>query len=190
MLAANNSTGTVEQHAREAPPLDADRFDDLTVAIGTDRRAVVRGVLAGAVAAMLGRQGIAEAGPTPCGAPGESCKKGCRLLLPSLQKETRQAEGPLQGVRRGGDPCDAERVCLGNGSCAITCHDADPCPAGCACLDGDTARFLCIDTDTICSRLGTCATDEGCPAGYRCQRTGCPGYGDPFPVVCVPLCAG
>ena len=121
MLAANNSTGTVEQHAREAPPLDADRFDDLTVAIGTDRRAVVRGVLAGAVAAMLGRQGIAEAGPTPCGAPGESCKKAADCCSLRCKKK--------RGKRRGRcKACGAAGTRATRSACA-SATGAAPSPA-------------------------------------------------------------
>jgi hypothetical protein len=65
---------------RRRPPegvnVDADRFDELAVSLNAGRRAAVRGLPAGAVAALVGRAtDEPAAGPSGCGDEGATGKK-------------------------------------------------------------------------------------------------------------------
>src|SRR5687767_14936738 len=104
--------------------VDADRFDRMTIALSTPRRAVLRTILAGAVAALLGRGGAAEAGPTSCLAPRAACKKKTDCCSGKCTKKRGKKKGKC-------GPCPAETIsCSERGACI----PFDEC-----CAEGDCA---------------------------------------------------
>jgi hypothetical protein len=144
--------------------MDARRFDAIakSLAVGLARRTVLRGIGAGAAAALLGRGAAADlqaAGSLP---PGARC--------------TRNGE------------CQA-RVCLDNGRCGCASLAAGTqvaCPSGCRCEQVSPGGvFACIVavnfpqsclsecTAATCHALPRCTSNAQCGPKAFCNQSVC-----------------
>jgi hypothetical protein len=148
--------------------LDGDRFDELTIALGARRRTVLRALLAGAGAALVGLDRAGAGGTPACKAPGGTCRKAgdccdTRCKRKRGAKKGRCADCPGGTQYCGGVCCPAGESCFGG---ACTCGAAS-CPGG--CCGGGVCRPGTAD--------GACGTDGGacaaCEDGRRCVGGQC-----------------
>ena len=148
--------------------MDGQRFDEMTIALGTRRRAVLGALLAGGLGAVLGRT-PAEAGPPACKAPGQVCTKRGDCCATPCKKKRGKKQGRCKACGGGraycnGVCCAAGEDCRGG---ACTCAGAS-CPGG--CCGGGT---ICVSppTDAQCGTNG--AACVACATGQRCQGGAC-----------------
>ena len=144
-----------------------ERFDEIAVALGGHRRTVLGALLAGAGAALVGRD-PAGAGPSTCKPPGQACRKpptaarpGARRSKASPPAAARRAgrAAVLRGrLLRGGEGCfgDACGACL---ALQANCTDAAQC-----CQD---------DGALACGPIGNLGQGQCCrPFGGACSTPG------------------
>jgi hypothetical protein len=143
--------------------VDADRFDELAVSLTAGRRAVVRRVLVGAVAALVARGGTAKAGAPLCGDKGAPCKQKTECCSGKCKKKQGKKKGKCQACPSGTIACPSLGACQG------CCGDGD-CPTGVSCVSG---ACDCPSKTTFCRGRGvaqccdpqdTCDPDRGCTA--------------------------
>jgi hypothetical protein len=85
--------------------------------------------------------------------------------------------------------CPADRICLGNGSCAEVCVFGS-CPAGCECGWSDEGPQTCYTNVSTCLQIPqVCASTAECPPGQFCQGSSC-GPGGSQQNRCWPICTG
>ena len=166
-------------------PVDADRFDALVFALGSDRRALLRSLLPG-VAALLG-QSAGLVGAAGCQSPGTTCTKGRDCCSGACKKKRGRTKGFCQ-------PCPAGSVyCAGGGGACVTgvCCPASDCVAGQTCCPAgqDCVSGICTCEGGSCSgccdgtqcRSGTSEAACGangvacvaCSSGQACQNGAC-----------------
>lgn len=138
--------------------MDAIRFDRLT------RRLVLGGLTAGALDALLGRDGAASKKKTP------SKRKRCRK-----KKRTFCA----------GRCCPKGRRCE-NAACVASCSPAVDCVntggfcggaviGDCICRATPSGASACIgEPELLCATLTPCSAAEACPRGQVCAVCSCP----------------
>jgi len=90
--------------------MDANRLDDLVVALSLHRRIALRTMLAGATAALLGRVEAAVAGLPVCKAPGDSCKKAIECCSNGCKKKRGRRNGKCRARVVGTGDCAARGV--------------------------------------------------------------------------------
>jgi hypothetical protein len=152
------------------------RFDELTRALGrgTSRRRVVKGLLAGVVAAVVGKTSV----PAPAVAAGGTCSSQTytKCLSDSkLQYDSLTAHcGTTDGPQWAGNAC-AIVATLWYARAIDQCQRAQ-CPKGMSCVDDHCCRGEnCCQSDQIhCPGPGTgLSGGTCCPAGTTCCEGGC-----------------
>lgn len=175
--------------------MDDRRFDELTRQVGelVDRRSTIKGVVGGALAALLGSVGLAEAGHRDrrrrrrrdrggregdrCGGNDGDCRRGLRCC-----------SRRCRDIRNDPDNCGdcavrcrgSDRVCR-NGGCFITCSgtagicNTSACGTDCGCgaLNQSPSVSVCKDSTERCTSLRTCTRDSDCPFGRACVDENC-----------------
>ena len=132
--------------------MDGQRFDEIAIALGTRRRAVLGALLAGASApCWAGR--TAGAGPAACKAPGQVCTKRGDCCATPCRKKRGKKQGRCKACGGGAPYC--------NGVC---CRPGEDCVGGaCTCSCG--AGRICAGPTCVVGQ-GTCPTGtDTCAAG-------------------------
>ena len=171
--------------------MDGLRFDEIAIALGTRRRAVLGALLAGAAGAVLGPE-PAGAGPATCKAPGQVCTKRTDCCATPCKKKRGKKQGRCKACGGGraycnGVCCAAGQDCVG-GVCCPACADGQRCVGGQCVCDPTSCPNGCCDGGGACAESGgtcgtggvACATTDGaaCGAGggddFCCEDGVCP----------------
>ena len=123
---------------------------------------------------------VGPAGCTPvcqgvCCAAGQVCQNGGGpCCTPNCARKCGGVDDGCGGTCTGA--CDAGRVCLSNGTCAVPCPTGTECPAA-----GCGNRCIGTNQGNVCSLsggVGECANNNaGCPTGSACNHE-----------ICEPVC--
>lgn len=163
--------------------MDGSRFDEIAKALatGVSRRSVLRGLAAGATAAVMGL-----VRGQPRGAEAEGLPRACGATPQDLQSCIQFADDIFKICNKGctKEPSHEKTACYGN--CASIhilhlnrCQDAStPCPPGTVCSndlccpDGEVGcGGACVDTTTDPANCGGCGTV--CDDCSTCQDGTC-----------------
>jgi hypothetical protein len=153
--------------------MDSGRFDALTIALGGRRRALLRALVAGALAVTL-----PPIAPSPAGAACRDAGRPCRRRRDCCSNRCRR--GTCRPCRSA-DDCSVGADCI-EGQCvtiAGTCSaGADTCLSGpgtgaISCNAGSPAACFCFQTIGGATRCGTVVdpppgTCVGCTADDQC----------------------
>ena len=146
--------------------MDADRFDAWTLALTAahSRRALVRALVGGALAAGLGLAGGREAGAAPLRAAHKPCSQDGQCNGGLCYRRGRCSKGgKLTGLCRCGctgvNPCPGDLFCCGQGDKIPVCAVLD---GGACANDTDCCNGLC--RGGICCR----AIGAACGPGKVC----------------------
>lgn len=140
--------------------MDDRRFDDLTRAIseGTSRRAMLKGVLGGSLAALLAAIGLGEVDAQELDADA-SCRRRCRRI--KNRRRRRRCLRRCGGGGGGGTPPVVPGPTIIGGICVVS---------------GD-----CVTANCVIGQVG--GTCQNCPPRRKC---GAAGGCCPIGLVCVP----
>ncbi len=137
--------------------MDDRRFDDLTRAIseGTSRRAMLKGVLGGSLAALLAAIGLDDADAQELEADA-SCRRRCRRI--ENRRRRRRCLRRCQRSSSGGDmKIEIGDICLINSDCRSgNCMDEgieNRCRAAGSCPVNKQCGQVCCGTGLICSPI-------------------------------------
>jgi hypothetical protein len=140
--------------------MDASKFDDLTISLGSHRRSLLRALLAGAITALLGRGDPAVAGPPACTADGQRCRRSNECCSGNCKKKKGKKRGTCKPCPAGQFQCD--------GGCHECCANPD-CPQGQTCCLNE---HRCRDVRNDAAHCGQCANGQ-CPGGAICANGDC-----------------
>lgn len=146
--------------------MDANRFDDLTVAIaeGTTRRSFLRR-LAGTALALGAATGVGIGrGEADADANRRACRQRCRRRNRKEQRRRCRQRCKRQSACTRNPQCADPQICV-NGECT----GGWACVADSQCVGGQT----CISGR--CQGGGACANDNHCRSGQRCIGGICQG---------------
>ncbi len=158
----------------------------------SSRRAVVSGLAAGGLAALLG---LAIAGddvaakPKQCKRGEKRCGKRCipkrRPCCKRNQKRCGAKCIAKSGCCRARD-CGFNRRCLANNGCAIICT-VGSCTGNCACFNNEEAQASCtVASIPDCAGLQQCSRTAQCRPGHHCVLVDCGAAG--VVNLCLRLC--
>lgn len=181
--------------------MDDRRFDELTRTLSagpTGRRRVVKGLVGGAVATVLGRFGLGSADAQDVEASAARRCRSNRQCRDTQRCCNGRCINVLNDERACGDcgvRCGANETCV-NGACLSSCRggrpgvcDADDCGTLCGCntiFNGGNGATYCLSVRGSCSNVRACNSNTDCPSGLVCVNDGCcPGK----PRVCTRPCS-
>lgn len=169
----------------EESDLDGQRFDQFTrlFSINAPRRQVLRALVGGVAAGLVGRRTPAHAGET-CNSQGELCGgldgECCEGLFCDIEG-SEQCE--LEACTEQGDTCVTDADCCEGLFCPPDQLDCEPIPAGCTAegeecaVDADCCddficpadRLVCEAPAPVCAAEGeACTGDDACCDGICC----------------------
>lgn len=177
------------------------RFDELTRVLSegqSGRRRLVKGVLGGGLAAVLGRLGMGSADAQEVGvAAGQRCRTNRQCNRNERCCANGRCLNILNDPRacgRCGVRCAAGETCV-NGACIRPCRtgrpgvcDADDCGTLCGCntlFDRGSGASYCLSVRGSCDNAIACRTHSDCRRGNVCVNDGCCAG---KPRVCAPAC--
>lgn len=169
--------------------MDDRRFDALTRVLSegqSGRRRVVKGLVGGALAGVLGRFGMGTADAQDVEA---SAARRCKNDRQCRRDSERCCNGRCLNILNDrrvcggcGQRCGTGEACV-NGACVRACRtgragvcDADDCGDLCGCntiFNGGNGATYCLSVRGSCANARACNRNADCPTGLVCVNDGC-----------------
>lgn len=142
-------------------------FDDLARKLGngTPRRSLIKGVIAGIGASIVGRTAMSAHAQASCTVT-EDCE-GDLICVEGQCQEEQLCSGPNEGCEITEDCCDG--TCI-SGVCIVchffgeSCEETADCCGGLECLEG-VCSVICLAEGEECTDTQQCCTNLFCNAG-------------------------